>query len=121
MDNLPNLALITSSFPLAYVWPDYNVLFRKHLGIPLSRAPNNSIPCPCLAAGAGGGEKRVERDTVQLFIVTIKDPLLLDFSCSKYALLHNMYRPFIQNMLVSKTQEGISSALNSKGSEIEAV
>lgn len=116
MDKLPNLALITSSFPLAYVWPDYNVLFRKHLGIPLSRAPNNSIPCPCLAAGAGGGEKRVERDTVQLFIVTIKD-----FSCRKYALLHNVYRPFIQNMLVSKTQEVISSALNSKGSEVEAV
>ena len=33
--NLPNLAFITTSFPLACVWLVYSFLFRKQPGIPI--------------------------------------------------------------------------------------
>ena len=52
-----NLALITSSCPFACVWPGDNFLFRKHLGIPLPRAPNNSTHVHLLLLGHEGESK----------------------------------------------------------------
>ena len=104
------------------MWPGDNFLFRKHLGILLSRAPHNSIHVHLLLLGCEGDSKGYKEIGQLLFTVNIKERVLLGLLfCIKYSSLHYMWRAFIQNMLVSKTQESIISALNSKGSEDEAL
>lgn len=97
------------------MWPNYTFLFIKQPGYPFSGALTNSI----LAAGVRGGEQR-ECGNNFSSLAPPRAKSFIFYSSRIYWWLHNTYKPFIQNILLNKTQECIFPPLNSKGSEDEA-